>query len=342
VVAVGALVAIALLWAAFRRVDPTETGLILQGLGPMAVLLLAPSAAAVTLEVFAWQRALGIMGWRTALPSLLRVRVASESLGATLPLGAIWSEAVKPHLLGQHCGLPFSVGVVGVTARKYLLILSQAGYLLLGLTLGHSAIRAGFDRATGRPVLALVLGIGVVALALIAEFTLQALRGGRTFQRVLASLARIPSAGLRARLASLAAECEHTDTTAVRFFGAGRGTLLGLAGVCLAGWLFEATETWLVLHAVGSSIAWGDALGVEAVVVLGRHIFAVLPGGLGVQELGYTTFLSGAFGDVNACAAFALLKRLRELVWVGLGYALLAYRGNPAAIPARVQEPRLA
>jgi glycosyltransferase 2 family protein len=65
----------------------------------------------------------------------------------------------------------------------------------------------------------------------------------------------------------------------------------------------------------------------EAIVVFMRNLAFFVPAGLGVQDAGYIAFLH-AFGIPNAAAgaaAFVIVKRAKELVWVGVGYACLFF-----------------
>lgn len=65
-------------------------------------------------------------------------------------------------------------------------------------------------------------------------------------------------------------------------------------------------------------------MAVESLAVLLRHVFVLLPAGLGAQELGYVALMSATgMGGQSFVAAFAVLKRAKELVWCALGYALL-------------------
>jgi uncharacterized membrane protein YbhN (UPF0104 family) len=59
-------------------------------------------------------------------------------------------------------------------------------------------------------------------------------------------------------------------------------------------------------------------------VSLLRSLVFVVPAGLGVQDAGYAVLLRalGVPDSVEVAAAFSLLKRGRELLWVGLGIAL--------------------
>jgi uncharacterized membrane protein YbhN (UPF0104 family) len=89
-----------------------------------------------------------------------------------------------------------------------------------------------------------------------------------------------------------------------------------------------------MLVALGANLSFNDALAVEALVVLGRHLCVFLPAGLGVLELGYATFLVGNGVSLDLCAAFVVAKRLRELSWAALGYVLWMWdRSASAATP---------
>jgi uncharacterized membrane protein YbhN (UPF0104 family) len=322
--ALGVIIAIGLLGLTLRHVDAHHVAELISGLGPSTLLLVIPSMMAVSLETFAWQNAFSVFGARPAFSSLFGVRVASESLGVALPLGALFADAVKPRLLSQLCHTPTSDGLVGTAARKYLLVLSQAGYLFIGFALGRTLLCSAFERACGMRQLGVLALFGGLLLVGVAEGMALSLRGGATFQAILRALGRIPSRSLRARIARFEGEMVHTDSTAARFFGTSGIVRARLALPCLGGWLLEATETWTILHVLGSSLSWGDAVGVEALVVLARNLLAILPGGLGAQEFGYATLLAGAGVDPNTSAAMMLLKRARELVWAVVGGSLLA------------------
>ncbi len=333
--AVGIALAAALLGLAFRGVDGGKVATLLHGLGGGAALLLVPSAMALGLETQAWQGAFVIMGARPPFFRLLGVRLGSESVGAALPLGAMWADAVKPTLLAGRCGVPIPVGVAAIAARKYLLVLSQAGYLAIGFAIGQSALRKGFDHAAGAPALAWLALVASLALFVSAYGMAAMLRGGRALRAIMRAMALMPVKRVRDRLLGLSASVSHTDHAASLFFGATARARLPLALRCLAAWLLEATETCLILRLLGARVGWSDAVAIEGLVGLLRHVLVVLPGGLGAQELGYTALLTGLGCGVDTCAAFVLLKRARELFWIAIGCAALS---SASRLPAVTEE----
>ncbi|HEX4475797.1 MAG TPA: lysylphosphatidylglycerol synthase domain-containing protein [Polyangiaceae bacterium] len=330
---VGVVAAFGLVAVAFRGVDLGGTVHLMSGLGPVLLLLLLPYlpyAAAIALEVFAWRRAFFALDARPRFWSLFRVRVASESLSPILPFGALWAETLKPVLLVRDAGCSLSTSMAGIAARKYVLLAAQVGYLLAGCWLGHRVLAEGFGRAIGLPALAYFpLGAALV-LFVASEAMALAFAGGGTFRAIHTALARVPVRAWRAFLARWNDDVVSMDGAAASFFGKPLAMRLWLAAPCLLQWLLEASETWLILTVLGKHLNWGDAVAIESVVVLARHLLVLLPGGLGAQELGYAAFLGGDAHALAICAAFVLAKRLRELCWVVIGYALLHLGARPA------------
>jgi uncharacterized protein (TIRG00374 family) len=319
---VTVVAAVALSYVTFRNVDPRAALSSIQGLGASACFLLVPSLLAVLAEARAWQSSVSVFAERPSALKLAHVRVVTESLGTVLPFGALWAEAVKPFLLRRHCGFSLSDSLTAIAARKYLLVLTQGAYVLLGLAFGYHALTRASLHLVGSPALLWLVPLSALFLLGLAEGMALSLRGGRTLKRLLDGLSRIRIERLRAAIERGRRELERTDEHAVRFFGTSRRLALGPMLLTLFGWLMEAGETWLILRMLGQDLDFGSALAVEATVVFVRHLLFMLPAGLGAQELGYAT-LFGALGvGLEASAAFALLKRARELLWAAGGYGL--------------------
>jgi glycosyltransferase 2 family protein len=134
--------------------------------------------------------------------------------------------------------------------------------------------------------------------------------------------ARLPSKRLRAALEARRAGFDATDG-AFAALGARRGRLAVSWLLLLGAWLVETGETYLLCRLVGIDLDIRHALAMEAAVVFARNAAFFVPAGLGIQDAGYLAFLS-AFGiAAPLAAAFVVVKRTKELVWIAIGYLVL-------------------
>ena len=334
------LVAFAVSYVTFRNVDWRAALESIRSLGAGACWLLVPSLVAVFAEARAWQSSVRVFAGRPSTLRLAHVRVVTESLGTVLPFGALWAEAVKPYLLRRHCGFSLAHSLTAIAARKYLLIITQGAYVLIGLSLGHHALgRASQSLAGSQALLLWLVPLSALFLLGLAEGMALSLGGGRALSRVLDALSKIRIDRLKEALDRVRRDLERTDEHAVLFFGTTQRLALGPLALTLLGWMMEAVETWLILSLLGQNLDFGSALAVEATVVFVRHLLFMLPAGLGAQELGYAA-LFGALGvGLEASAAFALLKRGRELVWAAAGYVLFLADTANTSRATRSQAP---
>jgi len=327
VMALGGALAVALFAAALRGVDGARVLALLRNVGPAAPFLLVPSLLALLLETYAWATAMAASGVAVTFQALFAVRIGSESVGPVLPLGPIWADALKPPLLRERCGVPLSAGVAAIAIRKYLLVLSQAAYLGTAFVLGGAALRDGLLRSTGLPWLAWTPLVAACALAAIGFSTRAVFRGGSVLERLFAAASGFRLAPLRRLAARARNGARDVDAATARFFAAPLRTHLPSLVACYGAWLLESVEAWLLLRALGTHLSWGDVAAVEALVALSRHLLPFVPGGLGIQELGYTMLLAGFGCDGEVSLSLSLAKRLRELFWVTAGGAELLRGG---------------
>jgi glycosyltransferase 2 family protein len=290
-----------------------------------AVLVVLPQLVAVSIEAYAWKLTFHAAGARPRWRSLLRVRIATEALAQSLPAGVAFAESIKPALLARHAGLTVDQSVAGMAARKVLLLISQSVYVAALAALGVAALEAASTRVVGAPHLGVVtvgvglaLGLGGLTLALL-------LRRSTLARSVLQLLSRLPSARLRARVARHSSAFHATDSALSTLFRASPRRLMAPLAGFGAAWLVEALETWLILALLGVPVGFATAGSIEVLLSLVRSIVFVVPAGLGVQDVGYAACFTG-FGlpeGASLAAAFILLKRSKELLWIGVGYATL-------------------
>lgn len=320
------LTAVALLAHVFSAADGERLSDLLSGVGLLGfALILVPQIAALSAESFGWKLAFQALGQDVRWSALLRVRVATEALAQSLPVGVAFSESLKPLLLHRHAGIGLAPSIAGMAARKYLLLLSQSVYVLALAALGLGALEAASKQLIRIPGLGYLscgagalLGLGALGIAV-------ALRKSEVARGTFALLERLPFARLAAWLAEREKSFTATDSALSTFFRADFHKTARAALCFGAGWLLEAIETYLILRVLGVQVDFVTIASFEVVLSLVRNVVFVVPAGLGVQDLGYVACLSvlGVPDAASTGAAFVLLKRAKELFWILFGYALL-------------------
>jgi glycosyltransferase 2 family protein len=331
---VGLSLAVATLGWTFRDTEASRVATLIGRVGGAGVLILLPQLLSLFVESVGWRLAFETMGRRLPLAGLFRARLATEALAQTLPLGTVFCESMKPVLLARSCGAELSTSLAGMAARKWLLVSSQSLYVAGFVALAWSALRAISPAIIGGEALP-YWGLGGASFLLCLAFASYLLlaRGGMA-SRLHAALTRLPWSWLRARLLPLESRFAHTDRELCAFFSRVFRSPLPLLAF-LAGWLFEAADTFLILYLLGVPLPWTTVGALEVSASFLRNLAFMVPAGLGVQDLSYLTFLRalGVPDALNVAAAFLLLKRCKELFWAVCGYAVLAFDLRP--LPAR-------
>ncbi|WP_437321834.1 lysylphosphatidylglycerol synthase domain-containing protein [Sorangium sp. So ce385] len=327
----GVAVAAAALWSTLRGADlPGVAALLASTPAPMMALALIPNLVARLFQAEASRRVFGALAPPAPFGRYLSLTLSTEALSMSVPAGAALSESVTFYLLHRWCGVPGPQGIAGIAARRSLILLANAAYVAIALALGFGHLERASGPllgAPGLPWLVVLSGLGLLAAALALA---GALLSGTVASRLFAHLKRLPGRRARAYVEARAAGFSATDRHAAAL-GKRRGALASAALLLLAMWLAEGLETLFLLRLLGVDVSLAEVLSFEVVLALLRAAAFMVPAGLGVQDAGYVAFL-GALGVPAAAtvgAAFVLLKRAKELVWIALG--LLVFFGGRAA-----------
>jgi uncharacterized membrane protein YbhN (UPF0104 family) len=323
----------------FREVDFGRVSASITSISGLGLALIAvPALVALGFECVGWSRVFKSLGQSVAIRPLLRVRLMTEAVAVTLPLGVIWAESLKPMLLGRHAGMPASRAVAGLFARKYLLVSSQATYVALLSALGFATLVKLSLSLTGHAAFAWGAFAVSGVLCLIALALCGAFARGRAAERVLALLRRVPSRRFRHGLLRREASFASTDRLTEGYFELGFArTTLAPGAFFLCSWLCESLESFLILKLLGVELDFCAVASIEVCLSFLKNVLFVLPAGIGVQDVGYVSCLTalGVPDALTAGAAFSTLKRGKELFWAAVGYALLASDLRPTLAARR-------
>jgi uncharacterized protein (TIRG00374 family) len=337
--------AVVLFVMTLRSADLGRALSLIRALGPALPLLLVPQIVAISLDALGWQLAFRGLSRFVPLRLLVAVRLAADAVFMSLPSGAVIAEALQPYLLRRRGNLPFEEAVVGTVARKIFIILSQGLFLGLAAAVAYPVLQRASQKAIGRPGLPALLLFSAAVLVAIATVLATIFFYGKVAQRSRRALERLGLSWLRPWLERNAHRFGAADDHLARYLASGPARLLTPLPAFLGMWLVKAFETWLFLRLLGSPITFGAAMALETTIILVRVLVVPVPGGLGVQDLGYVLFVR-SFGIPDPSTvgtALALLKRGKELFWTAIGLAIfvstrrrgpLREEGSEAALAA--------
>ena len=312
------------LWNYFGALEPSRIAERIRDIGPAALLILLPWAAATAADTIGWSHCVPDKRHGIPLRKLFLLRLSTEALVNTLPAGAAVAETARPILLKKRFGLDLTQGITSCFVTKINIAATQAAFILVGLCFSIITY-PGFFNEIGVP------GGAVTAFAFtIAFLGLLALPyTGPRLTQAYEILLRFPVAGVRSLLSRIRIDITRIDTLIGGFRKEQPLRLLISLAWFMASWCFFAFETFLILRLLGAEITYTHAITLEATASVLRILFFYVPGGLGAQELGFVVLLT-SFGlpdPLTLSASFIMLKRSKEAFWAAVGYITMGTNG---------------
>jgi uncharacterized protein (TIRG00374 family) len=292
-------------------------------LGPGAlVVILLPSLAMYAVEAYGWRVVLGRSAETVPFWRLLAIRTAGEVVNMTTPTAYLGGEPLKAYLLKTY-NVPMAEGAASVVIAKTTMTIAEVFYILAGIGLGFWILGAG--SSAGQSVAAALVSVGLLVCS-IAGFVFIQRRG--LFASILGMARKM---GLR--IGFLESQEEHLrsiDQTILNFYSHHQRAFYASTGVYFFGWMAESLEVFVIIYYLGGPTDFLSSISIGALAVFIKGGTFFIPGSLGAQDGGNLLLLQ-AFGYSDIVGiTFALLRRFRELVWIGIGLLCLATVGKGA------------
>ena len=278
----------------------------------LAVVIVFPMMLVALFDALGWRYA--FTRDRVGLATLFWTRLAGEAVNLTTPTAALGGEAVKTWLLRDHVSLAEALS--SVIVAKTTITIAQGLLLLLGVSLAWTTFPADSRLLTAMEWL-LALELAALAIFVLAQTRGLAAFGGRLLARFGAHrFARHEGLG-------------RIDRTLAEFY-LRQPERLALSIAChFVAWLLGAVETWMILSFLGTPVSLVTATVIEAFGTGIRFATFMIPGSLGALEGGYAaTFAALGLGGTMG-VSFSLVRRIREIVWIGVGLVAFAFLRIP-------------
>ena len=244
---------------------------------------------------------------------LFVVRMIGEAYNNITPMASMGGEPVKAWLLKTNYGIALRDSgaslILAKTASMFSLVIFVAVAVYIALSHGQLG-------STHKTVA--VIGLAWLIFNVVVFFLMQHLKLS-TF-----TATRLGKTRFGLRLGSLVAGMQSVDEQFARFYRHHRKRLALSMGYAMMNWLLGVAELYLILNLIGHAVSWPDALVIEATVQLIRTAAFFIPAGIGAQEGALMLACGAITGSPNVGIAVALVRRFRELVWIGASLGLAA------------------
>jgi uncharacterized protein (TIRG00374 family) len=262
--------------------------------------------------------ALRTWGWWLAFPDtsrppftrLIRVRLAADAIGFFTVRG-VTGDPLKVLLLIDRTRPEISTAAIALERLAFAVM----NTLLAGLVAAFAVTRLSMTGAwdTVFILLSVCSVVLVVILGLLARR-----RSGDYLGRFVTRIGNRTGRHLEAsRVVRFLLDVEDALLDLLRGERKRLLILMALPIVCLA---LMAAEVWLVLWAVGQPLKVSEALTIETFARLASVASAAIPANFGALEASNAAVVA-ALGLAGG-GSLALTRRVRALLWAGLGLAL--------------------
>jgi glycosyltransferase 2 family protein len=305
------LFGLALLGVLITQVDLAKVKTYLAEMGWAFPLIFLPYAVVYCCDTLGWRFAFG-PSLSVPFRTLFLTRVGGEAVNNLTPFAYLGGEPVKAHVLTRF-QVPIIQGMAASIIAKLLISISQFFFVIFGgiLALSHLVTRP--DVLWPLVVIILIVGILLAGLSYGSQVGL--------FTILFAVLDRwrlTPSFMERWR-----AQLRQLDETIGDFSRHHPSLLMVSLGFHLLGWVLGSLEVLAIFYAVGFPLSIREAIAIEALASVVKAMAFFIPGSLGVQD-GGNVLLLALFGYPSSFGlTFSLVRRLRELLWIGIGLLVL-------------------
>ena len=310
VVSVAAVVIGVLLFVlTLYYIDLDETVESAKRLGFALPIILMPGTLWHLLRTWGWSVAFPDE-FRPAFTRLIRVRLAADAIGFFTVRG-LAGDPLKILLLYDRVTPEVTTASVALERLAFAVISIVMAGCISFFAVRRLAMPVAWDTLFTLTSVGAVILLGI--LILVARR-----RTGDYLGRLVIRLDRLTGRRLEAsRVVQFILDVEDVLLDLLR---GDRRRLVILTVLPIVCYFVMAFEVWLVLWAVGEPIGITAALTIETFARLGSIASAAIPGNLGALEA--SNAVPVAMLGLSGGGALALARRIRSLLWAGLGLAL--------------------
>ncbi len=306
------LVGLALLVWVISQTDVMEVWAHSRELGWGLAVVLAIYFAAFLIDSLSWQLTFLTLGFggRWGV-HLWKVRMVGEAVNSATPFATMGGEPVKAMLLNRHYAMAYGESVASLVLARTTNLLGLVVFVAVGFVLMMNSERlpAGYTASAGIGLAA--LGVGIVLFFLVQRFKISS-TAGRWLAR----------GRLGTWLDRVLGHIHELEDRLINFYAGHRRRFAAAFALALLNWMMGTAELYATLWFLGHPVTIAEAWIIEAGAQLVRAATFFIPASIGAQEGAFLLLCGAITGQPALGLAVALIRRLREVVWIGWGFAL--------------------
>jgi len=242
------------------------------------------------------------------------VRLAGEAFNNIIPAGGFAGEPVKAVILKRRYGVDYKEASASIVMARTINMVALIVFLCIGFALILEA-----DSLDGPLKIAASVGLAVLSLGTVLLYAVQRYRASSHVLR------RFGATGWAAKVAGALAVAEDMEHRFVTFYTAHRRRLLASFMLALLNWVFGVVEIYLTFVFLDAPVSWAEAWMIEALAQMVRSAVFFIPLAVGAQEGVFVLTITAITGLPSLGLACAVVRRIRELIFVALGLAAAAF-----------------
>lgn len=262
-----------------------------------------------------------------SLWKLFLLRLSTETLQTSLPGGAAYAEMVRPYLLKKHLQIEYPESISADIITKINIMIAQIIYLFFGIIImtinfNKNIVSAGFLPESFFRLFAAIF------ILLIILFSYLLFRKNLLLH-IVNLLEKIKLKMFRKLLYKIRQPAIEINKTLYLFSGEHKIRMFLTTSFFFVSWIMMALESLIILKVLGIDASLFQMIMLESFISVIRLIFFFLPGAVGPQDVSIIILLglAGLPNPILNSCLFVMLKRLKELFWIIIGYILLLFYG---------------
>ncbi|MGH7198285.1 MAG: flippase-like domain-containing protein [Candidatus Omnitrophota bacterium] len=279
-------------------------------------------------------------GWAYAFPKslphhvpfheLFLIRIIGETLNSVIPGAAsLGGEPIKAELLKSRHGISLSEGYASILIVHTTFWVSLNLFVIGGIVVTIKTLP--LTPILWQSVLAFLVSLGLMALLLVIGLHLGIFKKvhhlGETFKWWGEKSGEKKKKYLR------------LDDAIKKFYTEDPRRFILSILFNFLGWFAGIFEVWWILYILDVPVGFAEAWLFEALIQVLRIVTFFIPSSIGAQEGGIVLIFSQFGFGKELSLTFAIIRRIREILWIGLGLLLWSFlEDRPKLKPSPVNK----